>query len=252
MTLLRVENLNKAFGNLVVTQDVSLEVAAGERHVIIGPNGAGKTTLLHQIGGQTRPDSGRILLDGVDVTRLDPELRARAGLARTFQKNTLFQRLSVFENVRLGAQARRGNVYDLFTPVRRLPDLDERTHATLARLGLEKLAGETLAKLSYGDQRQVEVAAALACEPKMLLLDEPTSGLSPAETRAMIDVIKALPRDMGMIVIEHDMEVVFSIADRVTVLYYGAVLASGPPAEVAANPRVREVYLGASLTDAAH
>ncbi len=252
MSLLRVENLNKAYGSLVVTKDVNLEIAPGERHVIIGPNGAGKTSLIHQIGGQTRPDAGRILIDGVEVTRLDPERRAQAGLARTFQKNTLFQRLSVFENVRLGAQARFGSTFNLTTPARALPHINERTQAALTRMGLEKLAAETLANLSYGDQRQVEVAAALAGDPKLLLLDEPTSGLSPAETRAMIEVIKGLPRRMGLLVIEHDMEVVFSIADRITVLYYGAVLASGPPAEVAANARVREVYLGAGLADAAH
>ena len=247
MSLLRIEHLNKAFGSLVVTNDINLEVAAGERHVIIGPNGAGKTTLIHQIGGQARPDTGRIWIDGVDVTRLDPEARAQAGLARTFQKNTLFQRLSVFENVRLGVQARFGRTFDLLAPVRSLSEINARTHATLAKLNLEGIAQETLANLSYGDQRQVEVAAALAGDPKLLLLDEPTSGLSPAETRAMIDVIKGLPGHMGVIVIEHDMEVVFSVADRITVLYYGAVLASGPPQEVAANERVREVYLGASL-----
>ena len=252
MSLLRIENLNKAFGSLVVTKDVNLNIVAGERHVIIGPNGAGKTTLIHQIGGQAKPDSGRISIDGIDVTAMTPEARAQSGLARTFQKNTLFLRLSVFENVRLGVQARFGSTFDLFTRARSREDINARTHATLKSMGLEKLGSATLAHLSYGDQRQIEVAAALAGDPKLLLLDEPTSGLSPAETRQMIEVIKALPRHMGLLVIEHDMQVVFSIADRITVLYYGAVLASGPPQDVANDARVREVYLGASLDHAAH
>ena len=250
MSLLRIEHLDKAFGSLLVSRDINLHVAAGERHVIIGPNGAGKTTLLNQIGGQLKPNSGRILIDGADVTMLSPEQRARAGLARTFQKNTLFQSLSVFENVRLGVQARGGGTFDLFSAARGNPDIEARTHATLERMGLQNLGREILANLSYGDQRQVEVAAALAGEPKLLLLDEPTSGLSPVETRRMIEVIKSLPRQMGLLVIEHDMEVVFSIADRITVLYYGAVLASGEPADVANDPRVREVYLGARPSNA--
>ncbi len=252
MSLLRIEHLDKAFGRLLVTRDINLDIAAGERHVIIGPNGAGKTTLLNQIGGQLTPNSGRILIDGVDVTRLAPEQRARAGLARTFQKNTLFQRLSVFENVRLGVQARIGGTFDLFTAARGKPDIEARTLATLEQMGLQKLGDEILANLSYGDQRQVEVAAALAGDPRLLLLDEPTSGLSPVETRRMIEIIKSLPRHMGLLVIEHDMEVVFSIADRITVLYYGAVLASGKPDDVANDPRVREVYLGARPSNAEH
>jgi branched-chain amino acid transport system ATP-binding protein len=252
MSLLRIEHLNKSYGSLAVTRDINLAIEEGERHVSIGPNGAGKTTLIHQIGGQLSSDSGSIFIDDKDVTRIPPEARARVGVARTFQKNTLFQNLSVFENVRLGVQARYGNVFDLFRPARRIAEIETRALEKLDRMGLASRADAKLSNLSYGDQRQVEVAAALAGEPRLLLMDEPTSGLSPAETRGMINVIKNLPRDMGILIIEHDMEVVFSIADRITVLYYGEVLASGEPRAVSADPKVREVYLGASLQNARH
>lgn len=246
MTLLCLEHVNKAFGSLVVTRDVSLDVDAGQRHVIIGPNGAGKTSLINQIGGQLQSDSGRILIDGEEIGSLAPEVRAARGLARTFQKNTLFQRLSVFENVRLGVQARFGSPFNIALPARARRDLNERADAVLLQLGLKELAGQPVGSISYGDQRQLEVAVALSGDPRILLLDEPTSGLSPAETRQFVELIRRLPSHLGILMIEHDMEVVFSLADRVTVLYYGEVLASGPPAEIAANTRVREVYLGAA------
>jgi branched-chain amino acid transport system ATP-binding protein len=246
MTLLRLERVNKAFGSLIVTKDVNLDVEAGQRHVIIGPNGAGKTSLINQIGGQLQSDSGRILIDGKEIGALAPEARAARGLARTFQKNTLFQRLSVFENVRLGVQARFGSPFNVALPARSRRDLNERTDAVLKQLGLKELARRPVGSISYGDQRQLEVAMALSGDPCILLLDEPTSGLSPAETRQFVELIRGLPSHLGILMIEHDMEVVFSLADRVTVLYYGEVLASGPPAEIAANTRVREVYLGAA------
>ena len=247
MSLLKIEHLNKAFGTLVVTRDLTLEVAEGERHVIIGPNGAGKTSLINQIGGQLIPDSGRILIRGVDVTGLPPEALVEHGLARTFQKNTLFPRLSVFENVRLGVQARYGSGFDLVVRAVHLIDINQRAFTTLDRMKLDHLAGHVVSSLSYGDQRQLEVAVALAGDPSLLLIDEPTSGLSPTETRQMIETIKALPSEIGIVMIEHDMEVVFSIADRITVLYYGEMLASGPPDQIAGDQRVREVYLGASI-----
>jgi branched-chain amino acid transport system ATP-binding protein len=247
MTLLRVESLQKSFGSLSVTRDVTLEVRAGEKHVIIGPNGAGKTSLLNQIGGQMTPDSGRVLIDGIDVTRHAPEQRAQMGLARTFQKNTLFQRLSVFENVRLGVQARFGNSFDLAQKAAARTDINARAKDVLDLLRLTALAERRVASISYGDQRQLEIAVALAGDPRILLLDEPTSGLSPVETRQLIEIIRQLPSHLGILMIEHDMEVVFSLADHITVLYYGEVLASDKPDVVAANERVREVYLGASI-----
>jgi branched-chain amino acid transport system ATP-binding protein len=246
MTLLRLDHLQKAFGKLVVTRDVSLNLSAGERHVIIGPNGAGKTSLINQIGGQLRPDSGRILIDDTDVTDAPPDDRARRGLARTFQKNTLFARLSVFENVRLGVQARFGSSCNLFGRALARTELNDRAHVVLERLRLAHLAERRVNSISYGEQRQLEVAVALSGDPQILLLDEPTSGLSPAETRQLTDLIRTLPAHLGIIMIEHDMEVVFSLAHRITVLYYGEVLTSGKPDEVANNERVREVYLGAS------
>jgi branched-chain amino acid transport system ATP-binding protein len=242
--MLTIQHLNKSFGSLVVSRDISLHVEKGQRHVVIGPNGAGKTTLINQIDGQLRPDSGRISLAGKDVTAAPPYMRARAGLARTFQKNTLFTSLTVFENIRLGVQAAYGRSYDLVRDAAEIHDVNARATAIIERMTLARIANSVLANLSYGDLRQVEVAVALSTDPKVLLLDEPTSGLSPTETRHMIDVIKALPADMSILMVEHDMEVVFSVADFITVLYYGETIASGLPKDVAANARVQEVYLG--------
>jgi branched-chain amino acid transport system ATP-binding protein len=242
--VLRTDRLSRAFGSLVVTNDVNLTVAAGERHVIIGPNGAGKTSLINQIGGQLMPSAGRIFVKEIDVTGWPPNRVSRIGVARTFQRNNLFQNLSVLENLRLAVEARRGRPLDFFTPVERATDLVGRAEELMRRVHLDG-GGERLARnLSYGEQRQLEIGVALAGEPDLLLLDEPTSGMSPAETGRMIDLIASLPRTLSILMIEHDMKVVFSLADRVTVLYYGEVLASGAPAEIQANTRVREVYLG--------
>jgi branched-chain amino acid transport system ATP-binding protein len=247
MSALVLRDVNKAFGNLIVTRNVELDVQIGERHVIIGPNGAGKTSLINQIGGQIEPDSGRIFVCGHDVTGLAPERRLSIGLSRTFQKNTLFQKLTAFENVRLGVQARFGNVFDFFSRTASLSEINNRAYATLKRMNLHELADRPVSALSYGDQRQLEIAIALAGDPKVLLLDEPTSGLSPAETQQIIGLIRSLPSDITILMIEHDMEVVFSIADRITVLYYGEVLVTDTPTAVSTNPRVREVYLGTEI-----
>ena len=245
MIALDLQSINKAYGKLVVSRDINLKLARGERHIVIGPNGAGKTTLLNQIGGQLRSDSGRVLLNGQDITGFPPWSRARAGLSRTFQKNTLFGGLSVFENVRLAVQRAQNVIFDFLHSTAKLDDLNGQTETILARFDLAIIADRRVATLSYGDQRQIEVAMALATAPSVLLLDEPTSGLSPTETRGMIDILKAIPRDVSILMIEHDMDVVFSIADRITVLYYGEVLATGTPAEISANARVQDVYLGA-------
>jgi branched-chain amino acid transport system ATP-binding protein len=244
MTVLCLERLNKSFGSLVVTDNVDLTVAPGERHVIIGPNGAGKTSLVNQIGGQLKPSAGRILLNGRDITGSPPYRISRMGVARTFQRNNLFQNLSVIENVRLALAIRRGHPLDVFTPVGRDKALAERARDLLASVHLDGDGARLVRSLSYGEQRQLEIGVALAGEPDLLLLDEPTSGMSPSETARMIGLIGTLPRTLSILMIEHDMKVVFSVADRITVLYYGKVLATGTPAEIQANTRVREVYLG--------
>jgi branched-chain amino acid transport system ATP-binding protein len=244
LSILRTEDLSRTFGSLIVTNNVNLSIAAGERHVIIGPNGAGKTSLVNQIGGQLRPSSGQIFLKEVDITGWTADRISRMGVARTFQRNNLFQNLSILENLRLAVQARRGQPLNFFTPVPRLNALIERSEELMRQVHLDQDGSMLARNLSYGEQRQLEVGIALAGEPDLLLLDEPTSGMSPAETGRMIDLIASLPRTLTILMIEHDMSVVFSIADRITVLYYGEVLASGTAAEIQANDRVHEVYLG--------
>ncbi len=244
MSLLRTDRLYRSFGSLVVTDNVSLSIEPGERHVIIGPNGAGKTSLINQIGGQLPPTAGRILLDETDITGWTPDRICRAGIARTFQRNNLFVNLSVIENLRLAVEARRGNALQFFWPIERFRPLIERAEELMQLVHLDGDGARPARSLSYGEQRQLEIGVALAGEPKLLLLDEPTSGMSPSETSRMIDLIANLPRTLAILMIEHDMDVVFSVADCITVLCYGEVLATGTPAEIQANPRVREVYLG--------
>ncbi len=247
MSLLHTDRLYRAFGSLVVTNNLSLTVEPGERHVVIGPNGAGKTSLLNQIGGQLQPSAGRIYLEETDITGWAPDRICRAGIARTFQRNNLFANLSVVENLRLAVEARRGNPLNFISPVHRRGPLIERAHELMRRVHLNADGMRQARHLSYGEQRQLEIGIALAGEPKLLLLDEPTSGMSPPETSRMIELIAGLPRTLAILMIEHDMNVVFSLADRITVLCYGEILASGNPDEIRANARVREVYLGATL-----
>ncbi len=243
--LLKLDYLRKSYGSLVVTRDVCLEIDAQERHVIIGPNGAGKTSLLHQIGGQVQPTTGRILLRGEQINGLTPDQICRRGIGRTFQKNNLFFNLSVFENVHLAVQSVRGNGWNPLPSARLRAALATRTQEILDQVHLGTASHRIVRTLSYGEQRQLEIGVALATDPALLLLDEPTSGMSPAETGRMIALIAELPRSIAIVMIEHDMQVVFSVADRITVLHYGEVLATGTPEEIRADSRVREVYLGA-------
>jgi branched-chain amino acid transport system ATP-binding protein len=244
VSLLRTQALCKAFGSLVVTRNVDLEVREGERHALIGPNGAGKTSFVHQLAGQLQPTSGRVFLRDVDITDALPESRAQLGIGRTFQKNNLFRGLSVRENVRLGLQAKRGGWYACVRSTWSDADILRRADAVLAQARLTEGLDRPVSELSYGEQRQLEIALALAGDPVVLLLDEPTSGMSPAETDSMVDLVRSLPASIGILMIEHDMKVVFSLADRITVLNYGEVLASGTPEEIRENPAVRNVYLG--------
>ena len=244
MNVLRLDHLNKSFGRLVVTDDLNLSIASGDRHVIIGPNGAGKTSLINQIGGQLQPSSGRIFFNEQDITGWSPNRISRMGVARTFQRNNLFQNLSVIENLRLALEIRHGNPLNPLASVGHNEALLQRAKALMADVHLDPAGGRIARNLSYGEQRQLEIGIALAGNPKLLLLDEPTSGMSPAETARMIDLVGSLPRTLSILMIEHDMKVVFSVADRITVLSYGKVLATGAPADIQSNDRVREVYLG--------
>jgi branched-chain amino acid transport system ATP-binding protein len=244
MSLLRTEGLHKAFGSLVVTKNVNLAVSAGERHALIGPNGAGKTSLVHQLAGQLAPTSGRILLREQDITHARPEQRCQLGIGRTFQKNNLFRALSMRENVRLALQAKRGGWFECLRPTWANRALLQEANDILAQVRLKDGLDRPVSSLSYGEQRQLEIALALASKPAVLLLDEPTSGMSPVETDGMIDLVHSLPRELGVLMIEHDMKVVFSLAHTITVLYYGEVLASGTPEAIRDNAKVRDVYLG--------
>jgi branched-chain amino acid transport system ATP-binding protein len=242
--ILAIERLTRRFGGLVALRDVSLSVVPGERHAVIGPNGAGKTTLFNVVSGELAATSGRVSLLGSGITGLPSHEIARRGLARTFQRNNLLFSLTALENVRLAAQACTPATRRLFTPVHRLPHLEERARVLLDRMDLADRAAAPARSLSYGEQRQLEVAIALAGRPKVLLLDEPTSGMSPAETARMTALLDRLGREQTVVIIEHDMDVVFALADRITVLYLGEVIASGTPEAVRADPRVQEVYLG--------
>jgi branched-chain amino acid transport system ATP-binding protein len=242
--VLVADRLIRRFGGVVALDEVTLAVPAGERHGIIGPNGAGKTTLFNVLSGELRPSSGRVLLDGREITGWPADRIARAGLARTFQRNNVLPGLTALENVRLALQAHTGATRRWLTPARTLRALHDEALALLARVGLEREASLPAAALSHGAQRQLEVGMALAGSPRVLLLDEPTAGMSPAETRAVAALLAGVSRTQTLVVIEHDLDVVFGLADRITVLHLGRVLAQGPPETVRADARVQDVYLG--------
>jgi branched-chain amino acid transport system ATP-binding protein len=243
----RVDRLRRDFGALAAVNGVSVTVAPGERRAIIGPNGAGKTTLFNLISGELPPTSGQVYLNGQDVTRWPVHDRVRRGLSRTYQRNNLFQSLTVFENIRLAVQRYLGIGHALWKPANRFGAANERTNSLLAQMGLSERADALAKNLSYGEQRQLEIAIALATEPNVLLLDEPTAGMSPAETSAIARLLQELPRSLTLLVIEHDMDVVFRLAERVTVLHYGEVLVDGSADKVRVDERVLRVYLGAQV-----
>jgi branched-chain amino acid transport system ATP-binding protein len=241
---LTLEGLQRSFGALMAVNGVTMTVAPRERRAIIGPNGAGKTTLFNLITGHLTPTAGRILFDGAPVTGLPPHAVARRGISRSFQRTNVFPRLPVKENLRLAAAARGRGSYDLLGSVGRLWVPIERARGAAEAVGLTDRLDVPAGTLSYGEQRQLEIGVALATDPKLLLLDEPTAGMSPEETLRMTELLAGLPREITLLIIEHDMDVVFTLADRITVLHYGEVLAEGTAAEVKVNPRVYEVYLG--------
>ncbi len=242
--LLQVTGLAKRFGGIVATDDVSFSIPQGELHALIGPNGAGKTTLIAQLSGSIFADAGRVQFAGADITRLPMPKRSHMGLARSFQITSLFLDLSVLDNVALAIQAHAGHSFRFWRDARREEELRQPARAALAQVGLADSADRPAAALSHGEHRLLELAMALASKPRMLLLDEPMAGLGPEESARMVEMLRALKRDYTILLVEHDMEAVFALADRITVLVYGRVIASGAPDDIRANAQVREAYLG--------
>jgi branched-chain amino acid transport system ATP-binding protein len=242
--LLRVENLVRRFGGIVATDNLSLEVARGELHAVIGPNGAGKTTLISQLIGQLRPSAGRIRFAGQDITHLPAWQRSRIGLARSFQITSLLKDFTAADNVALAAQARDGHSFRFWGNARKERHLREAARSALARVGLERRADALVSQLSHGEQRELELAVALATKPQLLLLDEPMAGLGATESARMVKLLADLRREVTIVLVEHDMNAVFALADRITVLVYGRVIASDVPPAIRVNEEVRRAYLG--------
>jgi branched-chain amino acid transport system ATP-binding protein len=242
--LLKIEGLTKRFGGVVASDDIMLDVSRGELHAIIGPNGAGKTTLIGQLTGELTPDTGRIQFDDRDITGLKVYERSQLGLARSFQITSLFPDVTALDNVALAVQAHAGHSFHFWRDARSEPELREPARAALKRVGLEHRADVIVSNLSHGEHRQLELAMALATKPRMLLLDEPMAGLGPEESARMVKTLRELKSELTILLVEHDMEAVFALADRITVLVYGWVIASGAPAAIRANAEVRQAYLG--------
>jgi branched-chain amino acid transport system ATP-binding protein len=242
--LLRVENLVRRFGGIVATDNLSLDVAQGELHAIIGPNGAGKTTLISQLTGQLLPDSGSIRFADRDITSLPAYRRSALGLARSFQITSLLLDFTALDNVALAAQAHDGHSFHFWRSARAERPLREAALAALERVGLGSRAETLVSKLSHGEQRELELAVALATKPQLLLLDEPMAGLGSTESARMVKLLQELRREVTIVLVEHDMDAVFALADRITVLVYGRVIASDAPAAIRANKEVRRAYLG--------
>lgn len=242
--VLELIDLNKRFGALQATRDVSLDLYPGEIHALIGPNGAGKSTLIGQIAGSLKPDSGRIVLAGQEITSLSVAQRARLGLGRSFQVSSLAEPLSVKRNVMIAVQALQGHSFRFWKPVQRDESLLAPALEALERMALTHRADTQVAELSHGERRQVEVACALALKPRVLLLDEPMAGLGPEGTAHLTELLEALKLEVPILLIEHDMDAVFRLADRISVLVAGGVIAQGDSTAIRANPQVREAYLG--------
>jgi branched-chain amino acid transport system ATP-binding protein len=242
--LLEVDGVSKRFGGVIASDAISLAVPQRELHAIIGPNGAGKTTLIGQLAGEIVPDAGRIRFEGRDITALPIFRRSQLGLARSFQVTSLFVDFTALDNVALAVQAHAGHSFRFWRDAR--SDLELRTpaRAALARVGLAGRGDVIVSNLSHGEHRQLEIAMALATTPRMLLLDEPMAGMGPEESARMVKTLRELKRELTILLIEHDMEAVFALADRITVLVYGRIIASGPPEAIRANAEVRQAYLG--------
>ena len=244
MPLLETRHVSKAFGALLAVGRVDLKVESGLVHSIIGPNGAGKTTLFNLLAGVLTPTSGQVMYEGRDISTLKVHQRARIGIGRSYQVTSIFPELTVHENVRLAVQARSGHNFALFRPAAGLGEINDRADGILAEMGLLDLRDRTASTIPYGSQRSLDVAIALATDPKLLLLDEPTSGMSPEDTVKMIGLVERISEKYTITLIEHHMKVVMSISDRITVLSQGEVIAEGPPEEIQRNEDVRKAYLG--------
>ena len=241
---LATRGLDKSFGSLVVARDIAFSLPQGARHALIGPNGAGKTTFINLLTGVIPPTSGAILMKGREITKVGQAQRVKLGIARTFQINRLFRRLSVLENVYIAVAERVGAAPSMFRPAGARGDVVEEAMQLLATLKLTADAGRRISELPYGRQRLVELAIALGLRPQILLLDEPAAGVPSAESHIILDAIDSLPRDIGVLIIDHDMDLVFRFAERITVMVSGAVFATGSPREIGADENVRAVYLG--------
>ena len=242
--MLKVNSLVKSFGGLLATDNLSFEVEAGKLHAVIGPNGAGKTTLISQITGETKPDSGTVIFDGDDISDVPVHLRSARGLARSFQITNIFPDMTTWDNVALAVQAQAGHSFHFWKDARKDPLLREPALVYLEQVGLAKRAGIVAGQLSHGEHRQLEIAMALATRPKMLLLDEPMAGMGPEESKAMVDILQGLKRKLTILLIEHDMDVVFTLADQITVLVYGRGIATDAPEAIRNHPEVQAAYLG--------
>ena len=244
LAILNVSNLSKTFGGVVATDHLNLEIKHGELHAVIGPNGAGKTTLIAQLSGETLPDSGEIIFREENITALPPFKRSRLGIARSFQITSLMLEMDVIDNITLATLAQDNHSYKFWKPARDDIDLQKSALNALKEIGLEKRAFEKVGNLSHGEHRQLEIAMALATQPHLLLLDEPMAGMGTEEGRKILKILQKLKRRKTILLIEHDMDVVFALADRITVLVYGRVIASGSPQSIKENEKVREAYLG--------
>ncbi|MEC9296374.1 MAG: ABC transporter ATP-binding protein [SAR324 cluster bacterium] len=242
--MLKVNSLVKSFGGLLATDNLSFEVDAGKLHAVIGPNGAGKTTLISQITGETKPDSGTVIFDGDDISDVPVHLRSARGLARSFQITNIFPDMTTWDNVALAVQAQAGHSFHFWKDARKDPLLREPALVFLEQVGLAKRAGIVAGQLSHGEHRQLEIAMALATRPKMLLLDEPMAGMGPEESKAMVDILQGLKQKLTILLIEHDMDVVFTLADQITVLVYGRGIATDSPEAIRNHPEVQAAYLG--------
>ena len=242
--LLETRDLVKSFGGVRATDHVSLTVLPGEIHAVIGPNGAGKTTLIGQLAGEIAPDAGTVLLAGADVTRLPVHARSALGLARSFQVTSIFGEFTALDNVALAVQAHAGHSFRLWRPARGEAVLREPARAALAAVGLAHRADAPAAHLAHGEQRQLEIAMALATRPRLLLLDEPMAGMAGTDSERMVDLLRGLKGGHTLVLVEHDMDAVFALADRISVLVYGRIIATGAPREIRANPEVEQAYLG--------